>query len=175
MAAIAPISLDVYLRSSYEPNAEYVDGAIEERPTGEYDHAAWQAAIQRWFFLHEEEWGIDAVPELRVQVSPTRCRIPDVTVLDVNRPVEQVVSAPPLAVFEILSPDDSVIRLRQKLEDYASMGISEIWVIDPADGATLKYEAKALRPEDRFVLPGRAISFSMDEIRERLRRKRPSQ
>jgi Uma2 family endonuclease len=171
MAAIAPVPLDVYLRSSYEPDADYVDGAIEGRPMGEYDHAAWQAAIQRWFFLHEEEWGIDAVPELRIQVSSTRCRVPDVTVLDVNRPVERVITAPPLAVFEILSPEDSLIRMRRKLEDYALMGIEEIWVIDPADGATLKYDAKALRPDDRFELPARGISFSMDEIRKRLRRR----
>lgn len=40
MAAITPVPLDVYLRSSYEPDAEYVDGAIEQRPAGEYDHAA---------------------------------------------------------------------------------------------------------------------------------------
>ena len=34
--------LDVYLKSDFEPDAEYVDGEIEERPMGEYDHAAWQ-------------------------------------------------------------------------------------------------------------------------------------
>lgn len=31
------VPLEVYLRSSYEPDAEYVDGVIEERPMGEYD------------------------------------------------------------------------------------------------------------------------------------------
>jgi hypothetical protein len=41
MAAIAPVPLEVYLRSSYEPDAEYVDGEIELRPMGEHDdHAA---------------------------------------------------------------------------------------------------------------------------------------
>lgn len=40
MASITPVPLDVYLHSSYEPDAEYVDGAIEVRPAGEYDHAA---------------------------------------------------------------------------------------------------------------------------------------
>ena len=34
------VPVEVYLRSSYEPDAEYVDGIIEERPMGEYDHAA---------------------------------------------------------------------------------------------------------------------------------------
>jgi hypothetical protein len=26
-----------------------VDGKIEERPMGEFDHASWQQAIQLWF------------------------------------------------------------------------------------------------------------------------------
>ena len=121
-------------------------------------------------FLHEQEWNIDAVPELRVQVSPSRFRVPDVAVLGMNQPIEQVACVPPLAVFEILSPEDSVIRLRQKLDDYARMRIAQIWVIDPADGAMLKYEEKALRPHDRFELPLLGISFPMDEIRRRLRR-----
>jgi len=171
MALTAPIPLDVYLRTSYEPDAEFVDGKIEERPMGEYDHAAWQAAIQRWFFLNEQQWNVDAVPELRVQVSESRCRVPDVTVLDMNRPKEQVITKPPLAVFEILSPEDSMSRVRQKLDDYARMGIAQVWLIDPADGATLRYEAGALHPADAFELPEQGISFSMDEIRGRLRRR----
>ncbi len=48
MAATAQrtrVPLEVYLASSYEPDAEYVDGVIEERPMGEWNHADWQAAI----------------------------------------------------------------------------------------------------------------------------------
>jgi hypothetical protein len=45
MATSTRVPIEVYLRSSYEPDAEYVDGEIEERPMGERDHAAWQAAI----------------------------------------------------------------------------------------------------------------------------------
>ena len=40
VAAVSHIPVEVYLRSTYEPDAEYVDGEIEERPMGEYDHAA---------------------------------------------------------------------------------------------------------------------------------------
>jgi hypothetical protein len=36
---ITHVSLEVYRRSSYEPDAVYVDGMIEERSTGEWDHA----------------------------------------------------------------------------------------------------------------------------------------
>ncbi|HLH34324.1 MAG TPA: hypothetical protein VKX41_06600 [Alloacidobacterium sp.] len=50
------VPIEVYLRSSYEPDAEYVDGEIEERPVGEYDHSSWQEAILKWFWQHEKEW-----------------------------------------------------------------------------------------------------------------------
>ena len=34
MATTTHVPVEVYLRSSYEPDAEYVDGKIEERPRG---------------------------------------------------------------------------------------------------------------------------------------------
>ncbi len=39
------ISVEEYLRTSYEPDAEYVDGVLEERPMGEGKHSAWQITI----------------------------------------------------------------------------------------------------------------------------------
>ncbi len=66
------IPVEAYLRSSFEPDAEYVDGVIEERPVGEYSHSAWQAAVQRFFFQHDAAWNILVCPELRVQSSPAQ-------------------------------------------------------------------------------------------------------
>jgi Putative restriction endonuclease len=103
MATTTSVPIEVYLRSSYEPDAEYVDGEIERRPMGEFDHSSWQLAILRWFLQHEKEWKIRVRPELRVQVADTRFRVPDVTVLERDLPIEQILTHPPLAVFEILS------------------------------------------------------------------------
>ncbi len=100
------VPVEAYLKSEYEPAADYVDGVIEERAAPEFDHAAWQEAIQAWFRLHKEEWNTRCLPELRVQVARTRFRIPDVTLLDRQLPLEQTITIPPLAVFEILSPED---------------------------------------------------------------------
>ena len=97
-AALQPmhLPLEVYLRSSYEPDAEYVDGVIQERPMGEYDHSSWQYAIQLWFARHAQDWGIRVRPQLRVQISRSRFRVPDVAVLDRNLPIEQIVTHPQL-------------------------------------------------------------------------------
>jgi hypothetical protein len=48
MAATTRVPVEVYLRSSCEPDAEYVDGTIEERPMGQFDHALWQQAILKF-------------------------------------------------------------------------------------------------------------------------------
>lgn len=170
MATSTHVPIEVYLRSSYEPDAEYVDGKIEERPAAGLDHASWQAAILYRFFQQDREWSVSTLPALRIRVSQTRFRVPDVAILDSSAPVEQITTHPPIAVFEVLSPEDTVQGLKHKLEDYASMGISQIWVVDPEDGSFSRYENKQLLSCDRFDEPGRGISFAVEEIAKLLRK-----
>ncbi len=163
------VPLDVYLRSSFEPDAEYVDGVIEERPMGQYDHSTWQQALALWFARHAKEWGIRVRPELRVKVARTRYRIPDVMVFDRNLPIEQVITHPPIAVFEVLSPDDSVTRMMTKLGDYEQMGIQTILVLDP-EGKHFRFHEGRLEPltETAFDLPGSKCRFDLAEIEKLL-------
>jgi Uma2 family endonuclease len=168
MATATRVPVEVYLRSSYEPDAEYVDGEIEERPAGENDHSAWQEAICFWFRQHAQEWNVRVRPELRIQTGPTRFRVPDVTVLDRAQPLEQIVTRPPLAVFEILSPEDRMQRLLRKLEDYRIMGIPEIWVIDPQEAIYYRYEERRLMRSHSFSCDARGIVFPMDQIKHQL-------
>ena len=168
MATTTHVPVEVYLCSSYEPDAEYVDGRIEERPMGEFDHSSWQQAIQRWFLQHQMEWGIRVRPGLRVKVAATRYRVPEVIVLDRSRPIEQIITHPPLAVFEVLSPEDRVQRLKLKLEDYRAMGIPEIWVIDPQDSTFYRYEDLQLRRTDSFSHAEKGFAFDMNELKNLL-------
>src|ERR1700722_139841 len=160
---------DLYLKSSFEPDAEYVDGVIEERPVGEYDHSSWQHAIELWFAQHAQKWAIRARPELRIQVSKNRYRVPDVTILDRNLPIEQIITHPPIAVFEILSPEDSINRMMTKLADYERMGIKTILVLDP-NGRHFRYIAGSLGPlsPEPFDLPGSSCRFDLSEIEKLL-------
>lgn len=131
MATTAQVPVEVYLMSDYEPDAEYVDGHIEERPMGQYDHASWQQAIQLWFAQHTREWNVRVRPELRVQTTRFNFRVPDVVVFDRDNPIEQILTLPPIAVFEVLSPEDRMSRMMVKLKEYEQMGIPTIMVIDP--------------------------------------------
>jgi Uma2 family endonuclease len=168
LATTTRVLVDVYLRSSFEPDAEYVDGQIQERPMGEDDHSAWQNAICLWFNLHAKEWNVRVRPELRIQVSASRFRVPDVALLDRAQPLQQIATMPPLAVFEILAPEDTVRRLKQKLEDYREMGIPQIWVIDPQDGSFSRYEERELRREKDFSEPSQGIAFANEQIKDLL-------
>jgi hypothetical protein len=89
------ISIAEYLGTIYRPDREYIDGTIEERNLGTYDHANLQAAVAVWFRNRQRDWNIRAVAEQRVQVSPTRYRVPDVAVIDRAQPVEQLLTHRP--------------------------------------------------------------------------------
>lgn len=164
MATATYVPLEVYLHSSYDPDAEYVDGKVEERTVGEYDHASWQHALELWFAQHAKEWNIRVRPELRVQVADTRFRVPDVTVLDRNQPIEQIITHAPIAVFEILSPEDTHSKLMRKLADYEAMGIQQIWVIDPKSGSFHQYRNDELVRSHEFRDPSKGIRFDLHEL-----------
>ena len=154
MPTLAPVPVEVYLRTGdYEPDAEYVDGVIEERPMGQFDHATWQQALQLWFLQNKSQWNIRVLPELRVRTSPTRYRIPDVTVFDRDRPIEQILTHPPVAVFEVLSPEDRISRMMRKLADYEAMGVRNIFVIDPEEDAYSRYVDGRLLPLSAEIEP----------------------
>lgn len=144
MTTITTVPVETYLHSTYEPDAEYVDGEIQERSVGEYDHASWQAALLEYFTALKQDWNIRVLAELRVQVAATRFRVPDVVVLDRDRPIEQIITPPPLAVFEILSPEDTMARTLEKLLDYERMGIAAIFLIDSKSDARYRFQSGAL-------------------------------
>ena len=126
-----PVTVDEYLHSSYRPDCDYVDGELQERNVGELDHAEVQSAIVQWFRNHGKEWNLRAVAELRIQITPTRFRIADICLIARSAPVEQILQHPPLAVVEVLSPEDRVSRYQERLADYRQMGVRCIWVVDP--------------------------------------------
>ncbi len=133
MATSTAVSIETYLHTSYRPDCDYIDGEIQERNLGEKDHARLQILLAGVFLRHEDDWGVRVYPELRVQVSPTRFRVPDITVTDSGAPDEQIITHPPLLVIEILSPEDTFARLRERITDYIAFSIPHIWVVDPAD------------------------------------------
>jgi Uma2 family endonuclease len=72
---------------------------------------------------------MEVLPEQRVQVSPRRFRIPDVTIL--RRSDERIVTSPPFICIEVLSKDDTMYYMQEKIDDYLHFGVPYIWIINP--------------------------------------------
>lgn len=131
MGAATLISVAEYLITSYDPDREYIDGRIVERNLGEKTHSTIQGNLILYFGNRRKEWGVRAYPEQRVQVSPTRFRIPDVTVVKASQDQGEIFTAPPHLCIEILSKDDTMQDMQEKLDDYLRFGVADIWIINP--------------------------------------------
>ena len=91
----APVSVEEYLGTVYHPDCDYVDGVVLERNEGEKTHEK----IQKWLLLFLEaratELGIFVLQEVRIRVSSTRFRVPDLCVVAGSEPDEEVFTRPP--------------------------------------------------------------------------------
>src|ERR1700730_9744809 len=132
MKSGALISVDEYLRTAYSPDCDYVDGEVQERNLGERDHSTLQGEFLYYFRSRKKEWKVFVYPEQRLQVSPTRFRIPDVCVYVGEAPKDQIFRTPPFICVEVLSPEDRMSRVQQRIDDYLAFGVQYVWVIDPA-------------------------------------------
>jgi Uma2 family endonuclease len=131
MGAATLVSIEEYLSTSYSPDREYIDGRIEERNLGEKTHSTIQGNLFGWFWDRRQKLPFRAYLEQRVQVSPTRFRIPDVTVVETSQFQGEIFRNPPHLCIEILSKDDTVDYMQEKIDDYLTFGVPYIWIINP--------------------------------------------
>ncbi len=71
-----PVSVEEYLSMEFEHDCEYVDGVIEERDLGGFEHSFLQLFLGSIFVGHRADWGVIAVSEQRVQLGQTGSAFP---------------------------------------------------------------------------------------------------
>ena len=124
------VSLEEYLSTVYEPECEFVDGFLEERNTGEWAHSMLMTKAGAYCSEQGEAQGMIVLMVLRIRVSPTRIRVPDLCVYLAD-PKQQIPSTPPFLCIEILSPEDRMSRVEVRINDFLAMGVNTVWLIDP--------------------------------------------
>lgn len=124
------IPVEEYLTTVYHPDCDYVDGEVLERNLGERDHSYIQVAMSAYFFARRKALNIEVFTEQRVQVRANRFRIPDVCVV-LGGTKETIFTIPPFLCIEILSPEDRMSRVQDRIEDYFTMGVPNVWIVDP--------------------------------------------
>jgi len=164
MGTAALIPVEEYLATSYSPDKEFVEGVLVERNVGEKPHSKLQRKLVialggRFPSLHV--W-----PELRMKSVDNHHRIPDVCVT-LTEPETDVLEQPPFIAIEILSKDDSMITVLEKLAEYTAIGTPNIWLFDPrkqrmytyTTGTLQEIAGETIATADGFVQLSRAEIF----------------
>jgi len=119
-----------------------------------------------------DSWGVFGLTEQRIQISPRHFLIPDVCVLRLGSPADDILTHPPLIAIEILSPENTIRRAAKKVAEYLQFGIEHVWVIDPH--ARVAYRGAAAGLErvagGELTVPGSPILVRAAELFEKLDR-----
>ena len=166
MKATTLVPVEEYLRTSYRPDCDYVDGEVLERNLGEHDHSDLQSELLYYFRSRRKQWRLHAVVEQRVQVAPSRFRIPDVCVVKGGGPYPAIYRDPPFICIEVLSKDDTRRSMQKRIDDYLKFGVPNVWVIDPADRRVWTYSLEGNREVKDGVLrtENPSIEVSLAEV-----------
>jgi Uma2 family endonuclease len=164
MATKTLVPLREYLETTYHPDCEWIDGELRERNLGEGQHSVVQGFFIVLFHSHRQEWQVRVFPELRVQTSATHYRIPDICVTRKSSPFEAIVHTPPLLCIEILSPDDRMSEMQEKVDDYLQMGVEMVWVVDPRRRKAFQTDGRSLQPVEELAVHATAIRVPVPDV-----------
>jgi Uma2 family endonuclease len=155
-----------YLRTSWSPDREYVDGRIEERNLGEKEHSIIQRFLTVLFAIKRAEWGVEVFPELRTQTGVRNFRVPDVLVVRKGESFDRYITRPPLIAIEILSPEDSLRTMQSKAAEYRRFGVEHIWIIDPEPRIAYRYASAGLEEvrTGELSVPETPIRVALSEL-----------
>jgi len=152
MGTAVLISVEEYLTTAYSPDCDYVDGVVLERNLGEQDHSNIQMELAVFLGGLRKKLGIHVFPEQRVQVKPTRFRVPDICVVTGPKPDEQIFTHPPFLCIEILSKDDRMSEMQERIDDYLAFGVPYVWLLNPKTKRAQVYTAEGMREAKQGVL-----------------------
>jgi Uma2 family endonuclease len=161
-----PATVAQYLRSSYDPDCDLVDGHLEERNMGEFDHGDLQTQIAFIFRVNEPLWKAKAIVELRLQTKPANFRVSDVMVLHPGQKRTPIIREAPLVCIEVFSPEDSWKRLKKKVDEFIDLGVEHVWAFDPADRTAYRCDKdgfhRVTTPD--LGVPGTPILLNLAEL-----------
>ena len=132
MGTKAALPVEEYLHTAFPGlDKEYRDGVLVERSLPDYLHSKTQRVLIVLLSALEKAFPVFVCPELRLRVRPGLYRIPDVSVFYPNEPKERVPGTPPFMAIEVLSLDDRMADVREKLAEYRAWGVTYVWLVDP--------------------------------------------
>lgn len=170
---VIQVALAEYLLTNYRPDREWIAGELRERNVGEKPHTTVQNYLAFVFRLRAMDWGVRGFPEQRVQTSPDRYRVADYCVVKRGVGSDPIVHAPPLLCVEVLSREDRMSEIQERVDDYQTMGVGAVWVIDPLrrrafsakpDGSLLAEAERLIVADTEIAIPVADIFAELDDL-----------
>ncbi len=164
VATTVLLSEEEYLRTSFpDVDREFHDGEVRERSLPDLPHASVVKSFLRWFLAHEADTRLFAFPELRIRVAPNQHRVPDISVFWPQVPPGRLPGVPPLIAIEVLSSDDRLADVRNKLAEYWSHGVRHVWLAEPDARVFSVFDGK-LRQTDILEVPEVNLAVTPEDI-----------
>jgi Uma2 family endonuclease len=128
---------------------ELVNGrVVPTMPTGaEHGDVEAELAMRLRAYGKETQRGRAVGGEVGIYIrrNPDTVRAADVVFIsrerDLRPRAKGYFEVAPELVVEVLSPDDRMSRMREKLRDYFSAGVEVVWVVDPASRRVLVHRS----------------------------------
>lgn len=136
-------------------------------------HGAPESRLDRYLgrFVESHKLGETFVGEVGIYTrrNPDRIRAADFAFVSKERlaqsPSEGFLEVAPELVIEIVSAYDRWSDIRQKLEEYFSIGVERVWIVEPETRDVLVYrsttEMLQLREGDRLAGEGKLEGFEL--------------
>jgi Uma2 family endonuclease len=115
---------------------EVVKGELRFMPPTRYPHAEIIQRLIEAFIVQVDRKQVAILGSnfgLMISREPLTCRSPDLALYRRDNIVVQdgLYWSPPDLVIEIISPSETKRRKEEKLDDYASIGVPEAWLVSP--------------------------------------------
>jgi Uma2 family endonuclease len=163
MGVQTAITIEEYLHSSFpDLDREYWDGEIVERSLPDYLHGKIQGLLVSFFIALPEQLRLFACTETRMRLPNKLVLVPDVAVFHREEP-KRVPDTPSLVAIEILSADDRLTDVREKLEKYRSWGVPHVWLVDPQSRRFYTCDA-GLTEVASLSVPELGIAIQLDDV-----------
>ena len=132
---------------------ELIDGVIVSMgPTGgKHGYLESRLAVRLGGFVEDAGIGLCMIGEIGIYIrhDPDRIRAVDIAFWSSAKlpdgPPPGFIEVAPDLVVEILSPTDRWPEMNEKIADYFSVGVGELWIVDPTEETVFVYRSPAQR------------------------------
>ena len=156
------ISAEEYLRTTYKPACEYIDGLLRPKPMPTYKHGKME--LRACNLIDQLNAGFEAVPEQTVRLREGKYLVPDVAVQQIAKLQQPYPSEPIYLCIEVLSPEDRFSDTVAKCEDYHAWGVQFCWIVDPEKQRCWEYEfgdrPRQISPSGQLTAGAIVVSIS---------------